>query len=525
MRAAEKKLQSHGDHLTLLIPLNQESLNKHVSEVDPGGFVLYNGDRFNLDGLTLPRDVKAVALPVNEISSPFGGKPLMQNMVAVGAALHLLGLEIEAAEKVIADIFARKGENIVQANRSLARGGYEFIREKVSPLGYGWKFTRKARPVITGNEALAMGAAAAGCKFYSAYPMTPASSILHWMASHAQELGIVVKQAEDELAVANMTIGAGYAGVRAMCATSGGGFALMTEAVGMAGMMEVPVVLVEVQRGGPSTGLPTKTEQGDLNQVFGASQGDYPRIIIAPTTIVDCFYTVGEAFNLAERYQCPVIIISDLYLSEHDESVDLEDFNFEFEIDRGELFAGQPSNGYRRFAQTETGISPRALPGNPGTHHVAGSDEHDEEGVLISDVNTDPVIRKRMMEKRMRKIDFASRNLTPPTLFGPADADVTLVGWGSTQGVIREAMGILQNNGIRANNLQIKYIHPFHSRVVKEILDGCKKTVVVEGNYTGQFERLLRAETGFSAHSHIRRYDGEPFEPLYVVEHLKEIIS
>ena len=354
--------------------------------------------------------------------------------------------------------------------------------------------------------------------------MTPASSILHWMATHAEQLGIVVKQAEDELAVANMAIGAGYAGVRSMCATSGGGFALMTEACGMAGIMEVPVVFVEVQRGGPSTGLPTKTEQGDLNQVYGASQGDYPRIILAPRTMIEMFDSAAEAFNLAERYQIPVFIMSDLYLSEHDETVDIDLFDFEKPIDRGPI-AVEPANGYERFAQTESGVSPRALPGTAGGVHVAASDEHDESGVLISDVATDPPTRIRMMDKRMRKIEAARADLPPPELWGPADAEVTLIGWGSTQGVIREAIELLEKDGVRCNNLQVKYLHPFHGDEVAAIIGKAKKTIMVEVNFSGQFERHLRAETGLSLDAHIRKYDGEPIEPRYIVEHVKEILA
>ena len=524
IRGADRALHSHGDHLTVMIALNQETLQRHAHEVNEGGTILYNGDRFNADDLKLNKDVDAIPLPVKEISAPFGGKPLMQNMVALGAALHLLGLEVDVANEVVADVFGKKGEKVVSTNQSLIKGGYEHVQGKASPFGYKWEFSRKARPVITGNEAIAMGAAAAGCNFYTAYPMTPASSILHWMAAHAEELGIVVKQAEDELAVANIAIGAGYAGVRSMCATSGGGFALMTEAIGMAGMMEVPVVFVEVQRGGPSTGLPTKTEQGDLNQVFGASQGDFPRVIMAPTSMVDMFNTAPEAFNLADRFQLPVLIMSDLYLSEHDETVDIEDFDWEPKIDRGEVVTGDPGNGFKRYAITESGVSPRVLPGNPGTLHVTGSDEHDESGDLISDVRTDPATRIKMMDKRQRKLDFVLKELPAPKLHGPADGDITLIGWGSTEGVIHEAMEILEKDGVRCNSLQIKYLVPFHSEEIKKILDGCKKTVVVEANFSGQFERFLRAETGFSVDGHIRKYDGEPIEPLYVVTHTKEIL-
>ena len=255
-----------------------------------------------------------------------------------------------------------------------------------------------------------MGGAAAGVRFYCAYPMSPSSGVLHWMARHARQLGIMVRQVEDEIGVINMAIGAAHAGCRAMCATSGGGFALMTEALGAAAMMEIPVVCINVQRAGPATGVPTKTEQGDLWQVLGAGQGDYPRIIVAPTTIADCFKTVPELFNLVDRFQCPGIILSDLLLSEGRSSVDPAELDFNVPIERGEVIglngATPPLNGgYKRYEITDSGISPRALPGTPGFEHVVATDEHDEDGVLISDEYTNPHKRQAMHEKRMRKME------------------------------------------------------------------------------------------------------------------------
>jgi 2-oxoglutarate ferredoxin oxidoreductase subunit alpha len=357
--------------------------------------------------------------------------------------------------------------------------------------------------------------------------MTPASSILHWMASHGEKCGVVVKQCEDELAVVNMAIGAGHAGVRAMCATSGGGFALMTEAIGMAGMIEAPVVVVEVQRGGPSTGIPTKTEQGDLNQVYGASQGDFPRVIIAPTDTADCFWSAVEAFNLAEKYQLPVLIISDLLVSEHPETIEAGALRHDVPIERGELVTEWPKgNGrYKRYANTPSGVSPRALPGTEGTDYVAATDEHDEEGILISDVFTSQPVRRKMMEKRMKKMDGVLREIKPPVLEGPADAPVTLIGWGSTLGVIREARALLAAEGIRANQLHIKYLHPFHTREIAASLKKSKMLIGVEGNYSGQFARFLRAETGISVHDNILKYDGEPFEPRIIAEEVKRIMA
>jgi 2-oxoglutarate ferredoxin oxidoreductase subunit alpha len=455
----------------------------------------------------------------------------MQNTMAIGALMHVIGLDLEVLRGVIADTFGRKGGEIIEQNVAVAEAGFNHARAQMDPIRGGWKSSRGRLPFLTGNMAFAMGATAGGCKFYAAYPMSPASGILHWFCAHGEELGVVVKQCEDELAVANMTIGAGHAGVRAMCATSGGGFALMTEAIGMAGMIEAPAVFINVQRGGPSTGIPTKTEQGDLNQVFGASQGDYPRAILAPTTLKDCYYSAAEALNLAEQFQIPVTIVSDLLLSEHRETLEPDDLTPDVPIHRGEILreappAGTNGNGhYKRFAFTPSGISPRVLPGTPGTPYVAATDDHDEEGILISDEHTNASIRRKSQEKRMRKMDALLKELPPPVLEGPAEAEITLIGWGSTWGVIHEAVELLAKEGIAANHLHFRYLVPFHSREALEILRKCKRTACVEGNYTGQFARHLRAETGHSVDGLILKYDGEPFDPMHVVAEARAMIQ
>jgi 2-oxoglutarate ferredoxin oxidoreductase subunit alpha len=338
----------------------------------------------------------------------------------------------------------------------------------------------------------------------------------------------MVRQVEDELGVINMAIGAAHTGARAMCATSGGGFALMTEALGAAAMMEVPVVAIDVQRAGPATGVPTKTEQGDLWQVLGAGQGDYPRIIVAPTNILDCFKTVPELFNLVDRFQCPGIIMSDLLISEGRSSVDPADLDFNVPIDRGDMISPDQVNGhtdYKRYEFTESGISARAIPGTEGYIHVVATDEHDEEGGLISDEYTNPHKRQAMHEKRMRKMEGILPRIAPPEVFGSLDADVTLLGWGSTEGVIREAIEQLAAEGVVANNLQVKWLVPLHVDAIMEQLGKARRVIIVENNYSGQFARYLRSETSFVADAHIRKYDGEPFMPHHIVEGVKQILA
>jgi 2-oxoglutarate ferredoxin oxidoreductase subunit alpha len=321
-----------------------------------------------------------------------------------------------------------------------------------------------------------------------------------------------------------------------MCATSGGGFALMSEGLGMSAMIETPVVVINCQRAGPSTGVPTKTEQGDLWQMLGAAFGDYPRVIAAPLDIGDCFKLIPEIFNIADRFQCPGLVLCDLLLSEGRLSVHPNDLDFSPPIDRGELITtngngngAQPAvamNGdYKRYKITESGISPRAVPGVPGHIHTVATDEHMEDGVLISDEFTNPVKRRAMMEKRMRKVAGIEASVPPPTLSGPRDADITLIGWGSTNGVIEEACEILNDEGISANQLQIRWLVPLHGEAILDILRNSRHTIIVENNYSGQFARYLRSETSFVPDGHIRKYDGEPFMPHHIVEAVKEQLA
>jgi len=527
LRLSEAKVANHGDGLNVLIALNQDSLERHVPEVESGGAVIFNGDKFECPEALLPDGVKVVPLPIKELTKDLGRiPPVMQNTVALGALLHLIGLDVEVMSDLYTETFSHKGEEVIDMNVGALRAGFDYAAKETEPLDWEWEFSRERRPVMTGNSMLALGAVSAGCRFYSAYPMSPASSILHWLAEHAERLGVVVKQAEDELAVINIAIGAGHAGVRAMCATSGGGFALMTEAIGMAGMLETPVVCVNVMRGGPSTGLPTKTEQGDLNQAIGASQGDFPRVIIAPRDAEDCFNTAVEAFNLAETFQLPVIVLSDLYLAEQRCTVDPDAISHDVPIERGEWVTEPEGNGaFRRYRITPSGVSPRARPGTKGTVHVSATDEHDEKGLLVSDEHTNAAIRRKMLEKRMRKMDGVLAKLPPPAVEGPEHAEATLIGWGSTWGVIVEAAERLAERGVPVNRLHFKYLWPFHESEALEILGKCERTIVIEANYSGQFARHLRAETGFTVDHVVTKYDGEPIEPGWLADRVEACIK
>lgn len=527
LRTSDQPVLSHGDKIDVLVPLNQDTMNRHLKLMRPGSAVLFNSDTikpgFVPDGVQLcPFSVKALAPTIRG--------DLVQNTVALAAVLRLIKVEFETLEAILTLQFRRKGPAAVAENVGVARAGYDHAATQFTAFPFSLPDAGKRLAFFEGNQALAMGGAAAGVRFYCAYPMSPASGVLHWMARHARQLGIMVRQVEDEIGVINMAIGAAHAGCRAMCATSGGGFALMSEALGAAAMMEIPVVCVNVQRAGPATGVPTKTEQGDLWQVLGAGQGDYPRIVVAPTSIVDCFKLVPALFNFVDKFQCPGIILSDLLLSEGRSSVDPAEVDFNVPIDRGDVIglngAGPLVNGdFKRYLLTESGISPRALPGTPGHVHVVATDEHDEDGVLISDEFTDAHKRQAMHEKRMRKMDAVLPLLPPPEVHGAADARVTLVGWGSTEGVIREAMQQLDEAGVVANNVQIRWLVPLHAEAILSILGKCRTVIIVENNYSGQFARYLRAETGIVADGHIRKYDGEPFMPHHIVDGVTAILA
>jgi len=532
IRTGPEKVTNMGDRIDLFIPLNQDSMDRHLKLLTAGAACIYNADTIKPgaagDGVQL------CPLPVSELADITRNK-VAQNTLAIGAGLHMMGIGFAALEEVLREQFKKKGDAVVTENVGVARAGYDYAAAHFRAFANPLPKTENKYAILSGNVAMAMGGAAAGVKFYCAYPMSPSTGVLHWMAAHARKAGIMVRQVEDEIGVINMAIGAAQAGVRAMCATSGGGFALMSEGLGMSAMIETPVVVINCQRAGPSTGVPTKTEQGDLWQMLGAAFGDYPRIIAAPLDIGDCFKLIPELFNLADRFQCPGLVLCDLLLSEGRLSVHPKDLDFSPPIDRGELItaangkgahsAASTNGGYKRYKITDSGVSPRAVPGMPGHIHTVATDEHQEDGVLISDEFTNPAKRRAMMEKRMRKVAGIEAAVAPPMLSGRCDADVTLIGWGSTKGVIEEACELLNEQGIAANHLQIRWLVPLHGEAILEILRGSRHTVIVENNYSGQFARYLRSETSFVPSGHIRKYDGEPFMPHHIADAVKEQLA
>jgi 2-oxoglutarate/2-oxoacid ferredoxin oxidoreductase subunit alpha len=530
VRVDEEEIFSHLETVDLLVALNQETIDLHLNEIVPSGGIVYDGEQINITRENLKReDIVLYSVPLTKIIRELGAELLLRNTVVVGASMAILDYDFGLLEVAIRDSFGKKKGEIVEQNVKASRMGYDYVKQNIcQECGYKLE-PRKApeRMLLTGNDAIAMGAIKAGCKFYAAYPMTPVSAILHTMAEKAKEFNIVVKQTEDEIAAMNMIIGAGFAGVRAMNATSGGGFSLMVEALGLAAMTETPIVTVEGQRPGPSTGQPTHTAQGDLKFLLSAGQGEFVRILIAPGDREECFYETFNAFNLAEKFQVPVLILVDKFLAEGYKTTDLFDQS-NLKIERGKLLSQEELNkisDYKRYLNTEDGISPRAIPGQLNGVHCAPSTEHDESGFSheASDALMTPEVVKMMLEKRMRKLSFIEKEIKPPKLYGPQDANITLVSWGSTKGPIFEAMKLLQKDGIKANFLQILYLSPFQSEEVKRVLSSAKTIIDVENNYTAQLSSLIREKTGIEIQHKILKYDGRPFYPNFIYKKLKDI--
>lgn len=523
IRVSEETQYSHTDDVHLLLALLPETIERHADEIVAGGGLIYDErqkvDREYLEG----KGIKLFPVPLAGIAAELGNK-IMANTVALGAAAGVTDFGLEHMFSVISDNFAKKGQNVVETNIEVAKRGYQFTKEHYAD-SFDYKLSPVQAPtrmVINGNHALCLGALLGGCRFISAYPMTPATSIIEWMSTHADRYGLVAKHTEDEIAAICMAIGANHAGVRAMTATSGGGFSLMVEALGLAGITETPLVIVEVQRAGPSTGMPTRTEQADLLFMLRASHGEFPRIILAPGTVEECFTAGWRAFNLAERYQCPVIILSDTHLANSLRTVERADFQFEsVEIDRGELLTeealGQLTEDYKRYAITDTGISPRALPGHPNAVYIGCSDEHTEDGHFEDE---DPDNRTRMVDKRARKMKKAVVEMKAPTLHGPPEAEIMFVGWGSTYGPIREVVDRLNADGNKANLLHFTDIWPFPVDHVRPFLESAKHVIDVENNASGQFATFLKAYTGRAVDQKILRYDGRPLSPEYILSRL-----
>jgi 2-oxoglutarate ferredoxin oxidoreductase subunit alpha len=524
IRVSTTEVRSISDDLDILVAFDQETIDVNYQELHSNGVILADA-KFD-PKKSEDTEASLYAVPFTEIATELGTS-LMKNMVAIGATSAVLDLDIQVFEVVVREIFGKKGDKVVAKNMDAIKAGYDYMKEKMDasvPTMVLEKADGKHRMYMIGNDAIALGALAGGCRFMAAYPITPASDIMEYLIKKLPAVGGTVIQTEDEIAACTMTIGASYGGIRALTASSGPGLSLKMEAIGLAGITETPLVIVDTQRGGPSTGLPTKQEQSDLMAMIYGTHGEIPKIVLAPSTVQEAFYDTAEAFNLAEEYQCPVIVLSDLQLSLGKQTVEPLDVS-KVEIRRGKLVTEElpeiENKGYfRRYEVTEDGISPRTIPGmKNGIHHVTGV-EHAETG-KPSESSTNRIAQ---MDKRMRKVEKIRFNTPVYTNARYENPDVLIVGFNSTRGAIEEAMVRLEKDGMKVNHAQIRLIHPFPTEEVLRLVQAAKKVLVVENNATGQLANIMKMNVGHAEKiTKYVKYDGNPFLPHEVHSKCKEL--
>ncbi|NDY42297.1 2-oxoacid:acceptor oxidoreductase subunit alpha [Dissulfurirhabdus thermomarina] len=505
VRAGVAPVRAPAEGVDLLVALDGATVALHRPELRPGGLVV-------ADAAAGVQVEPGLEVPFAELAPAQAA-----NVAALGVAAAVLGLDLEVVAGAVSDLFGAKHPEAAEANRRALAAAHAWAVERGAAGAVRLAPPEPApdRLMLNGNEAIAYGALSAGLRFLAFYPMTPSTSVALTVAAHARDLGVMVEQAEDEIAAVNMAIGASFAGAPAMVTTSGGGFALMEEGVSLAAMTETPLVVVVAQRPGPATGLPTRTEQGDLDLVLHAGHGEFPRAILAPGTVEECFELTHKAFHLAELAQGPVFVLTDQFLADSDRAVAPFDLAALRPVEPG---AGvmPPGGSYRRYEVTENGVSPRLLPGLTPALVVADSDEHTPDGHITEDLG----VRVRMVDKRLRKAGLLRAETVPPEYQGPEDPDLLLVAWGSTGGAAVEAAEALTAGGRPAAVLRFRQVWPL---VPEQFSDRCRRArevICVEGNATGQFERLLRCEAGVRVSRSVRRYDGRPVTPGYILRAL-----
>ena len=517
IRVSDVPVMAPVDEVHIIVALSKDAISGQRDRLVEGGVIIFD-DTIEFEEL----ETCHFPAPLEETAKEIGGDIRMANAAALGAILSVVQFPFSLAERALTEVFGRKGEKVVSGNVAVAKALYDLAAHQFrgscsQSLADAKEGPSTERLIITGNRALALGAMAANLKWISSYPMSPSTSLFMDVIANSQRLKIGALQTEDEIASLLMAIGASYAGARTMVTTSGGGFALMVEAIGLAAMIETPVVIYNAQRPGPSTGLPTRTEQADLLFTVFASQGEFPRIILAPKDPVEAFDVATRSFDLAERFQVPVMILGDQYFADSAMNIHKPDITGT-KIDRGKLAKPGPDSDYKRYLFTADGISPRAFPGDEGKTVVSAGNVHLEDGHITEN----PEIRNKMVEKFFKKVPHILKDLNPPKLYGPEKADVTLLTWGSSWGAPNEAMRILTESGISINQLHFCDVYPLRTEILQRVFKDSKKVISVEMNATSQFADLVRMETGLSVHHEINKYDGRPMTPRWVISQLKE---
>jgi 2-oxoglutarate ferredoxin oxidoreductase subunit alpha len=506
-------------NIDVLVCLNKETFDVNKQRLDPQAKIIYDPEVFTPDG-----DVVFIPIPFTSILKELQGQVIMKNTIALGASLALLGADLTELHTIFVSQFGRKGDAVVSLNQQFAQKGFDAVVASSKDAITPHLITRDGgkKMVLTGNEAFAYGAVAADCRYYSAYPMTPSSGVLAAVAAWSKKTGMVVRHAEDEIAVINSALGASFAGARVAVGTSGGGFALMVEAVSMSGITEVPIVVFISQRPGPATGMPTWTEQAELLFAIHGGHGEFPKIVLAPGDHQEMVEMTLEAFDLADIYQLPVIVLSDMLLSESHKSIPYDEVQNKLKTyvpNRGKLIT-EADISYKRYLITEDGISPRLVPGETKTYYQSNSYEHLEDGhTTESDIE-----RIKQVHKRAAKIQtYLSSHFKVPQIIGDIEKSSTVfVGWGSTKGVGMEAVRKAKEMGKEIAYIHFSYLYPLDKAKIKSMIsDSSKKYVLVENNSEGQLGKLLQMEIGVSLEQKILRYDGRPL----TVEQLLELVA
>jgi len=514
IRTAVDPVESVVDRLDLLIALTPRTIDENLGELHEGSVIVYDGERTTMQNVEIPDEMVGLDVPLKRLAEEAGGA-IMRNVVALGAACEAAGFPIDNLDSALQKRFGDKGSAIVENNQTAARAGQEHVREHYADheFGYELECTDADYVLLNGDEAIGMGAIAGGCRFYAGYPITPATDVMEYLTGRIERWGGHVVQAEDELSAINIALGAARAGARSMTATSGPGIDLMTETFGLVATSETPLVICNVMRSGPSTGMPTKQEQGDLNAMLYGGHGEVPRFVLAPTTVAECFHKTVEAFNLAEKYQTPVYLTADLSLAVTEQTYEPEEFDMDaVEIDRGRVVdeesvaEWQADDGkFKPHALTDDGVSPRTFPGTSGGAHMTTGLEHDEFGRRTEEGG----MRVEQVDKRARKVDTArEREAFEPREFGDADADALVVTWGSSEGAMREALDILEERGVSVRFLSVPYIYPRPD--LTGAVEAADRVVVAECNATGQFADLVEHDT-LTRVQRINKYDGVRF--------------
>lgn len=519
VRIGHRPLLSQGDDLDILVALNEDAVTRYLADVKPGGLVLLDGEPGKEQSPREGREV--VHVPMSRIAKDELKSPLAKNLVALGATVGLLGLRREGVLLLIKDKFKRRPE-LQAANAAAVEAGLAHGERLAARFNFGLPpaeaGSRKA--VLGGNEAVGLGSLAAGMRFFAGYPITPASDIMEWLAGELPKVGGAMVQVEDEIAALNFVLGAFYAGTRSMTATSGPGLSLMVEAIGLAGMAEIPAVIVDVQRGGPSTGMPTKTEQSDLTLAAAASHGEPPVVVLAPTDIAETPLLMTHAFELAEVYQIPVIVLTDQSIGFRRQTVEA-DLLERLPVNGGRIGPLSHQAPFHRYSFSGDGVSPRAVPGDPGGVHTVTGLEHTTTGKPTFE----PTDRVAMVRKRFLKLEHIARDFGPRGLLleGDEDAELAVVGWGATYGAVREAVEIVRGEGRKVRLVYFKMLRPFPEKT-GEILGRYRRLLVVENNATGQLVQLLRASHDIHP-ALLARFDGTPFTPASVRAGIMEVLK